>query len=81
VVEWNMTGVERQRGTYRFIVKDKEGDAVWIVAEPAGTPLKIIGTTGEDLQVGFDLEAGTPRIEAEALARAMNNIIVQIALF
>jgi hypothetical protein len=34
MVEWSLTGVERQHGAYRFIVKDKEGDAVWIVAEP-----------------------------------------------
>jgi hypothetical protein len=27
-----MTGVERQRG--RFAVKDKEGEDVWIVADP-----------------------------------------------
>jgi hypothetical protein len=59
MVEWSKPGVERQRGGYRFKVKDKEGETVWLIGEPAGSPLKIIGTTGEDLQVGFDLAAGT----------------------
>lgn len=81
MVEWSMTGVERQQGAYRFTVKDKEVNAVWIVAEPAGAPLKIIGTGGDDLQVGFELAAGTTRSDAEALARAMNRIIAQIVLF
>lgn len=82
MVEWGMTGVERQRGAYRFAVKDKEGEDVWIVAEPAGDhQLKIIGTTGEDLQVGFELAAGTTRQDAQALARAMNKGIAHIVLF
>jgi hypothetical protein len=82
MVEWSLTGVERQHGAYRFIVKDKEGDNVWIVAELAGDrPLKIIGTTGDDLQVGFELAAGTTRSDAQALARAMNKGIAHIVLF
>ena len=67
MVEWSKPGVERQRGDYKFIVKYKEGETVWLVGEPAGNPLKIIGTTGEDLQVGFELAAGTTRSDAEAL--------------
>jgi hypothetical protein len=81
MTEWVMNGVERQRGQYRFTVKDKEGDDVWLGCEPAGNPLKIIGTKGEDLQVGFDLAPGTTRSEAEALVRAMNNAITHIVLF
>ena len=81
MVEWSSTGVERQRGEYRFTVKDKEGEAVWLVGEPTGSPLKIVGTTGEDLQVGFELAVGTTRREAEALARAMNTNIAHIVLF
>jgi hypothetical protein len=81
MVEWSMTGVERQRGEYRFTVKDKEGEIVWLVSEPVGIPLKIIGTTGTDLQVGFELAPGTTRPQAEALARAMNNGIAHIVLF
>jgi len=81
MVEWSRPGVERQRGEYHFTVKDKEGETVWLVAEPAGSPLKIIGTAGEDLQVGFDLAPGTTRSDAEALAQVMNRRIANIVLF
>jgi hypothetical protein len=81
MVEWSMTGVERRRGEYRFTVKDKEGETVWLVGEPAGSSLKIIGTAGEDLQVGFELAAGTTRCDAEALAQATNKCIAYIVLF
>ena len=81
MVEWVMTGVEPQRGEYRFTVKDKEGDTVWLVGEPAGSPLKIISTTGDDLQVAFDLTVGTTSHEAEALAETMNRYIASIVLF
>jgi hypothetical protein len=81
MAEWSVSGVERQRGEYRFTVKDKEGETIWLVGEPAGIPLKIIGATGTDLQVGFELAPGTTRREAEALARAMNNGIACIVLF
>ena len=81
MVEWSSAGVERQRGEYHFTVKDKEGETVWLVAEPAGSPLKIIGTAGEDLQVGFDLAPGTTRSDAEALAQVMNRRIANIVLF
>ncbi len=81
MMEWGMNGVEPQRGEYRFTVKDKEGDAVYLACEPTGIALKIIGTNGEDLQVGFDLALGTTRREAEALVRAMNKCITHIVLF
>ncbi len=81
MTEWVMNGVEPQRGEYRFRVKDREGDAICLACEPAGIPLKIIGTKGVDLQVGFDLAPGTTRSEAEALVRAMNNAITHIVLF
>jgi hypothetical protein len=81
MIQWVMNGVEPQRGKYRFKVKDKEGDAVWLACEPAGVPLKIVGTKGDDLQVGFDLTPGTTRSEAEALVRAMNKAITHIVLF
>jgi hypothetical protein len=47
---------------------------------PTGVPLKIIGPTGEDLHVGFDLAPGTTMDQAHALARAMNSRITHIAL-
>jgi hypothetical protein len=81
MTEWVATGVEPQRGEYRFRVKDREGDAIWLACEPTGIALKIVGTNGEDMQVGFDLAPGTTRSEAEALARAMNNGITHIVLF
>jgi hypothetical protein len=37
MVEWSLTGVERQHGAYRFVVKDKEGDEVWIVVLVGGS--------------------------------------------
>ena len=46
---------------------------------PTGVPLKIIGPTGEDLHVGFDLAPGTTMDQAHALARAMNSRITHIA--
>jgi hypothetical protein len=42
--------------------------------------LKIIGNTGEDLQVGSELAVDTTRC-AEALARAMDKCIAHIVLF
>jgi hypothetical protein len=81
MVEWSMTGVECQQGAYRFTVKDKEADVAWIVAEPAGAPLKIVGTTGDDLHVGFELAAGSTRSDAEALTRTMNKFITHIVRF
>ncbi|WP_315741620.1 MULTISPECIES: hypothetical protein [unclassified Bradyrhizobium] len=79
--EWMPNGVEPQRGAYRFKVQDKEGDDFWIVAEPAGTPLTIVSTTGADLQIGIDLAVGISRSDAEALVKAMNIAIARIVLF
>ncbi len=81
MTEWVATGVEPQRGEYRFRVKDREGDEFCLACEPVGIALKIIGSTGEDLQVGFDLSPGTTRSEAEDLVRAMNKAITHIVLF
>jgi hypothetical protein len=81
MVEWYTSGVEPHSGEYCFKVKDKEGEVVWIAAEPTGVPLKIIGSKGRDLQVGFDLAPGTTPSEARTLADAMNKGIVQIVLF
>jgi hypothetical protein len=81
MTEWVANGVEPQRGEYRFTVKDEEGDAVYLACEPVGIALKIVGTNGEDLQVGFDLVPGTTRSEAEALALAMNSAITHIVVF
>jgi hypothetical protein len=77
---FHMTGVEPQRGEYRWTVKEKANGAPWLCGEPTGVPLKIIGPTGEDLGVGFDLAAGTTLDQAHALARAMNNRITHIVL-
>ena len=53
----------------------------WLTGEPIGTPLKIVGTEGEDLHIGFTLEAGTTRGQAFSLARVMNKHIAAIKLF
>jgi hypothetical protein len=81
MTKFHMTGTQRQSGEYRWTVKDEEGETFWLVGEPVGVPLKIIGTKGEDLQVGFDLTPGTTEDEAYALARAMNSRITHIVLF
>lgn len=81
MTEFHMVGVDPQRGEYRFTVKEKADGMPWLVGEPVGVPLRIIGTTGDDLQVGFDLVPGTTLDEAQAIARTMNDCIARIVLF
>ena len=76
-----MTGVEPQRGEYRWTVKDNTDGTPFLVGEPTGVPLKIVGTTGEDLQVGFELAPRTKLNDAKAIARLMNHRITHIVLF
>jgi hypothetical protein len=80
MVEWQPKGVPPQQGEYRYVVK--EGDSgPWIVAEPAGNSLKIVGTNGEDMNFGFRLRPRTTIQEAHALAKAMNERITEIELW
>jgi hypothetical protein len=76
-----ITGVERQRGQYRFTVKEKEDGTPWIAGEPVGDTLKIIGPKGDDLEIGFMLRPGTTIQQAHEVARCMNNWIVDTVLF
>jgi hypothetical protein len=74
-------GVERQRGQYRYTVTEWADGRPWIAGEPAGTPLTIIGTDGEDLQIGFTLRSGTTYEEAKRVANFMNDWMVDIMLW
>ncbi len=74
-------GVEPQRGDYRYKVAEKEDGTPWIAGEPAGSPLKIIGTKGNDLGIGFTLRPGTTYQQAQEVAKYMNTWIVDIVLF
>jgi len=81
----NLSGVEPQRGQYRYTVKEREDGSPWIATEPAGVSLKIIGTNGSDLQIGFTLRPSTTLEEAHkvarTLARCMNDSIAEISLY
>jgi hypothetical protein len=76
-----VAGVERQRGQYRYRVKEGENGTPWIDGEPAGNTLKIIGSAGEDLQIGFTLRSGTTYEEAERVAKWMDDWIADIMLY
>jgi hypothetical protein len=76
-----VAGVERQRGQYRYTVKDGADGTPWIAGEPAGTPLTIIGTAGEDLQIGFTLRSGTTYEEAKRVEKWMNDWLVDLMLY
>ena len=78
---FHMTGVEPQRGEYRWTVKENTDGTPFLVGEPTGVPLKTVGTTGEDLQVGFELAPRTKLNDAKAIARLMNHRITHIVLF
>ncbi|GLH78112.1 hypothetical protein [Bradyrhizobium sp. SZCCHNS3051] len=69
MVEGSMTGVACRRGACQSTARDKEADAASVAAEPAGAPLKIVGTTGDDSQLSFELAAGATRGDAEAFMR------------
>ena len=65
-----------ERGQYRFVVKDTEGDRCFIVAEPAGSEIEKI--RGDVL--ALDLHPGATRQEAELLVEMLNRHIASISL-
>jgi hypothetical protein len=65
-----------ERGQYRFVVKDKEGDERFIAAEPAGD---VIQKISGDL-LAFDLHPGATYQEAELIAEMLNRHVVSISL-
>jgi len=77
---FHLTGVERQRGQYSYRVKETADGTPWIAGEPAGDPLKIIGTDGSDLEVGFTLRPGTTYQEALEVAKCTNEWIAEIVV-
>ncbi len=79
--KWHFAGVEPQRGQYRYTVKEKEDGTPWIAGEPSGRPLKIIGTKGNDLGIGFTLRPDMTYQQAQEVAEYMNKWIVDIVLF
>jgi hypothetical protein len=80
MTNFHFAGVEPQRGECRWTVKENANGTPFLFGEPTGVPLKIIGPTGEDLEVGFELAPGTTIDEAHSLARVMNSRITHIAL-
>jgi len=76
-----ITGVEPQRGQYRYTVKETADGRPWIAGEPAGDTIKIVGAKGEDLNIGFTLQPGTTYQQAQDVAKYLNKWIVDIVLF
>ena len=81
MTSWYPPGVERQRGQYRYTVKEIGDERLWIVGEPVGDTLKIVGTEGEDLQIGFTLRSGATLDDADRVAKCMNDWIVDTVLY
>jgi hypothetical protein len=66
----------RERGQYRFAVKEAGRGAFWIAAEPAGDTIKSL----DDCVLGFDLGAGATHAHAVAVADYLNRNIAAITL-
>jgi hypothetical protein len=66
----------RERGQYRFTVKESARGAFWVAAEPAGDTIKSL----DDCVLGFDLEPGATHGHAVAVADFLNRNIVAITL-
>ncbi len=66
----------RERGQYRFAVKEAVRGAFWIAAEPAGDTIKSL----DDCVLGFDLGAGATHAHAVAVADYLNRNIAAITL-
>jgi hypothetical protein len=80
MASWYFLGVEPQRGQYFYAVKETGEGVPWIAGEPAGDRLKIIGTKGNDLEIGFTLRPGTTHEQARKVAKCMNDWIVDTVL-
>ena len=81
MTNWLATGVEPQRGRYSFRVKEAADGTPWIAAEPAGDTIKIVGSKGGDLQIGFFLRPGATIDDAQKVAEAMNRWIAETILY
>jgi hypothetical protein len=79
-MDLNLTGTERQRDEYRWIVK-QTGGRWWLAAEPCGARLKIVGPERNDLQMALNLRSRISRVQAQKLAEVMNARIANIELF
>ena len=69
-----------QRGEYRWIVKETDG-RWWLVAEPCGARIKIIGPDGRDLQIALNLRPDMSRDRAHQLAEMLNARVATVELF
>ena len=81
MTSWYPPGVAPQRGQYRYTVKEREDGTPWIAGEPSGDMLKIIGTEGDDLNIGFTLRPGATLEDARNIAKFMNDRIVDAVLY
>jgi len=77
----NFAGVESQKGHYYYKATAMEDGTLLILAECEGDAIKIVGTDGQDMGIGFTLRPGTTHQEARALANSMNRWIADIRLF
>jgi hypothetical protein len=80
MINWISSGVEPQRGQYRYVVKETADGTPWILGEPFGNTLKIVGTNGNDLHIGFYLRPGATLEDAHRVAASMNDWIVDTVL-
>ena len=64
----------RERGQYRFAVKEAGRGAFWIAAEPAGDTIKSL----DGRVLGFDLRREATHDDARAVADFLNQNIVAI---
>lgn len=81
MTEW-YSGVEPQRGQYRWTVKESGTGTPWLLGEPVGETIKIVGATGEDdLEFGFYLRPGTNLQEAQEVASFLNDRITDVIVF
>ena len=81
MVSWFPPGVEPQHGQYRWTVKEHVDGTPWLVGEPVGNTIKIVGAKGEDMMIGFDLRPGATIDDAHKVAKFMNDWIVDTILF
>jgi hypothetical protein len=77
---WISTGVEPQRGQYRYTVKEMADGTPWLFGEPVGDTLKIVGTKGDDLHIGFYLRPGATLEDAHRVAKCMNDWLLDTVL-
>ena len=66
----------KERGQYRFTVKESARGAFWIAAEPAGDTIKSL----HDCVLGFDLEPRASHGHALAVAEFLNRNVAAITL-